>query len=615
VIDQHPRNRLLSLAVTGGGFLDGLRADLSAGVTCVIGGRGSGKTTLLELLAFAVQGAESAASEQVRANLGPGTLHVVLETKHGARYTVERRTEGGPRITDAEGRAVTAAINQLVPVDYFPAHAIEKAALDVGSQLRLIDGFAADEMHAFAVHTAQLERELQTNAMELQRLVTAESEKRDGAAEATLLEEKLKGLQPSGPKAGNLAAVTEAAALRHQERQAITNAVEALGKTRDDAARFGQGIARRFATLVDDAVLGGVNAEAMGAVAARLATAKGACERALRAIADACDVAEEGVQDTHRHLVPRHEEQEAVYVGQLAQAKDESARSDERQKLQQKYAAALTARKQLEQVQTERRDIEQKRRALLARAAQLRDLRFQRRRTIAADITRQVGPAVRVTIKQDADRRAYTRLLTECLRNSKMQYTAIVEKLAELSPDDLASYVKRGDAHALAERAGVDDDRARRVIDKLTDCDILCRIEAVELGDAPRIELLDGVYKDTANISTGQRCTAILPIVLLGSERPLLIDQPEDNMDGEFLCEVIVKSICAVKARRQIVLATHNANIVVLSHADRVFVLRSDGKHAWLAAGGAVDDVKEHVQRLLEGGAEAFVERMHRYGY
>jgi ABC-type protease/lipase transport system fused ATPase/permease subunit len=168
---------------------------------------------------------------------------------------------------------------------------------------------------------------------------------------------------------------------------------------------------------------------------------------------------------------------------------------------------------------------------------------------------------------------------------------------------------------ALANRTGIDEERARRVVDKLADCDLLCRLESVELGDAPRIELLDGEYKDAANISTGQRCTAILPIVLLGSERPLLIDQPEDNIDGEFLCDVVVKSIASVKAKRQIVLATHNANIVVLSHADLVLVLRSDGKHARLAAGGAVDDVKEHVQRLLEGGSEAFTERMRRYGY
>ena len=60
---------------------------------------------------------------------------------------------------------------------------------------------------------------------------------------------------------------------------------------------------------------------------------------------------------------------------------------------------------------------------------------------------------------------------------------------------------------------------------------VLYELETIELLDLPRIELKDGdTYKDSLSVSTGQKCTAILPILLLDSDTPLLVDQPEDNL-------------------------------------------------------------------------------------
>ena len=130
------------------------------------------------------------------------------------------------------------------------------------------------------------------------------------------------------------------------------------------------------------------------------------------------------------------------------------------------------------------------------------------------------------------------------------------------------------------------------------------------------IELKDGTdYKNSAGLSTGQRCTVILPILLLQSERPLLIDQPEDNLDNAFVYDTIVRNLQEAKGGRQLIFATHNPNIPVLGEADRVFVFSSDGRKGHVTHRGGVDDVKEQVEHLLEGGKEAFVLRMQRYGH
>src|SRR5690606_30577891 len=102
--------------------------------------------------------------------------------------------------------------------------------------------------------------------------------------------------------------------------------------------------------------------------------------------------------------------------------------------------------------------------------------------------------------------------------------------------------------------------------------------------------------------------------LLMESERPLLVDQPEDNLDNAFVFETIVQSINEVKGRRQLIFVTHNPNIPVLGDAERVFALRSTGRAATVAKAGSVDDVALEIMTILEGGRAAFEARRKRYG-
>ena len=101
----------------------------------------------------------------------------------------------------------------------------------------------------------------------------------------------------------------------------------------------------------------------------------------------------------------------------------------------------------------------------------------------------------------------------------------------------------------------------------------------------------------------------------LASDNPLMVDQPEDNLDNKFIFHTVVDSLRKVKTSRQITLITHNPNIPVLGDAEGVFVLTSDGQQARLLNSGGVDDCRTHIVDLLEGGEEAFVQRKKRYHY
>jgi energy-coupling factor transporter ATP-binding protein EcfA2 len=174
----------------------------------------------------------------------------------------------------------------------------------------------------------------------------------------------------------------------------------------------------------------------------------------------------------------------------------------------------------------------------------------------------------------------------------------------------------RGASKELASEIHCDEDAARRMLEALESNGGKYDIETIELEDRPRIELLDGErYKEATALSTGQRCTTILPILLLQSARPLLVDQPEDNLDNAFVYDTIVKALRDAAGTRQVIFVTHNPNIPVLGNAERVFVFDSDGEHGWIRATGTVDECKEDIESILEGGRKAFLERKERYGH
>jgi len=185
-----------------------------------------------------------------------------------------------------------------------------------------------------------------------------------------------------------------------------------------------------------------------------------------------------------------------------------------------------------------------------------------------------------------------------------------------VAPTLLADIIRRRDDKTLFEKTQMNPNQLHTVIDRLSDERLLADMEVVDLPDMPKIELNDhDTYKTTETLSTGQKCNTILPILLLDSDRPLLVDQPEDNLDNGFVHRTIVDSVKRVKKHRQLAFVTHNPNIPVLGDAERILVLDSDGTNGIMRNCGTVDECKSDIVDLLEGGAEAFKQRKERYSY
>ncbi|HCF4754474.1 TPA: AAA family ATPase [Pseudomonas aeruginosa] len=118
-------------------------------------------------------------------------------------------------------------------------------------------------------------------------------------------------------------------------------------------------------------------------------------------------------------------------------------------------------------------------------------------------------------------------------------------------------------------------------------------------------------------LSEGQRNTAILHMLLVKGDGPIVIDQPEDEVDASFIYKELVPLLRQAKQTRQVILATHNANLPVNADAELVVALESrQGKGCVLAQGGLdKKDASHAVLEIMEGSEEAFRRRRQKYHY
>ncbi len=159
---------------------------------------------------------------------------------------------------------------------------------------------------------------------------------------------------------------------------------------------------------------------------------------------------------------------------------------------------------------------------------------------------------------------------------------------------------------------GEDTDAEVPIIDK-SKIDKILAIAEVEWDDVESILLND---KPVESCSPGQRSSAMLPLIALVEDIPLIIDQPEDNLDNRLVGKMLVDIIAGLKEHRQIIVSTHNPNIVVSGDAEQVIVLNAESDtRGKLDYSGSIDNdmIVKSIIDLMEGGEEAFINRSRRY--
>lgn len=273
---------------------------------------------------------------------------------------------------------------------------------------------------------------------------------------------------------------------------------------------------------------------------------------------------------------------------------------------------------EIEGIESAIRVLESDRATLLQELGDARRALAESRSTFAEEMNARLGGNVRI----DLSRRDVSLLfdaVDSALQGSGIQRREEQVMLASeaWTPQEFAEVIRTRAVGELTS-LGITPNAAERMVSSLDD-DVLYQVERVDTPQLPVIRIKregEDEYTDLSSLSVGEKCSAILSIALVSKGKPLIIDQPEDDLDHAFIINSIVEGIRTAKSDRQIIVATHNPNIPVLGDAEMVFrVSRQAGRDICSitnSGGLELPQVTAEVQSL-EGGAEAFERRRQKY--
>lgn len=594
------------------GFLHGLDLRFGPGLNVLIGPRGTGKTSIIELIRYCLRApslsdrVESSAREHARSILQGGVVTVTLASG-GTEFTVSRTASDDSSASSGTAPRVTVLAQ----------NEIESVGLDAVSRLRLIDAFRddrdtiRDRASAIRAEARSLTVEARGIWQEMETLNEQRSALAEYARELATAEEAQRA------QMGALAdAEQKQAAINEISSQTTRLGVRAAVIDRANAglSQWGERIAAavsRRPVLEPWPDSAGPDDQLQG-VRERVASALSLFEDAVERVTNAREllnslrdsVASERVLADARARALRLELEEwQAGSGAIARRV-----ADLREKCGQ-----------IEALDGLYKQLGERRATVVAQRDQLLDeldlvcqTEFQERQAVAASLNRQLHPRIHIAMERSGLPSSYVESLRDVLRGTGLRYNTLAPILAaRLSPRELTNAVETGDARLIAEIVGIPMDRANRVLEGVAQRGAE-DIVTCEIQDIVTLSLLDGAeYKSTENLSMGQRCTVVLPVLLCQRRDILVIDQPEDHLDNAFIVDTAVEAIRRRSSEGQVIVSTHNPNIPVLGEASSVTFLGSDGRRGFVRHSGQLDDPESvsAITNVMEGGLDAFRRR------
>jgi hypothetical protein len=279
----------------------------------------------------------------------------------------------------------------------------------------------------------------------------------------------------------------------------------------------------------------------------------------------------------------------------------------------QEQAGQLSALGDLERTKLEHlQQLQAQRKKHLDDLEVVRAERFNERSRVVSRLNGEFGPLIHIGIERAGQNSEYASAIVAALRGSGLHFNEVAPLIADqLSPREFVEFIETENIEELARITGLTPTRAARIVDRIKEEGVE-EILTASIEDGITLSLLDGSeYKTTEHLSTGQRCTVVLPLLMKQQRASVIVDQPEDHLDNAFIVDTLIKAIAKRKSQGQLIFSTHNANIPVLGEADLVVTLGSDGARGFVRHVGPLESTPsvKAITTIMEGGAEAFQRR------
>ncbi|MEV0597568.1 TrlF family AAA-like ATPase [Nonomuraea cavernae] len=614
-----------------GGFLDGVRLRLNESLNTLIGGRGSGKSTVIESIRYAlnVEPLTPKAIEEHRSMvndvnvLGSGTqvkLLISCPKPTPAYYVVERSVPGDPIVRTMDGTELQSTPFDLIGnIEAYGQRELADLARDKKQLTSMIARYmpqASAHLEQFGELSSKLQ-ESRNSILNLQRELKSIDEK---LGRLPMLQERLENFE----KAGIAERLSNQEKIQ-QEESLLDRAISSISKIARSSNDWPEALPIDSAYLEIERNAELPNAVLLQKAKSILVDLNTSMSTSIAALMSSQEKAREELESIKREwsqasLTTRSELNEALRALQPA-----GIDGNEYLRLTRDVSNLEDLRPRYQELATSLERLKGERIQLLVKVEELQRDRLDDLKAAAKKIGRRLAGTVRVEVTEGRDRSPLIKLVGSHLSGRKEKIRAAIESAAILSVRDLADTCRNG-AEEIMSAYSVTRMQAELLASAGEEFFML--IEETDLPVTTELELNLGTksvenWRALDRLSTGQKATALLLILLQESSTPLIIDQPEDDLDNRFIYDEIVPKIRACKIKRQLIFATHNANIPVLGDADQIVTLM-----AWDVGGritgsvnpggcGSIDDqgVREIVEELLEGGREAFDNRRYLYGF
>ena len=618
-----------------GGYLDGLHIEFSEHLNAVIGGRGTGKSTLLECIRFCLQlepigeNAQKQHNNIIKENLGKtnARIELVIRSAHmsGKRFTIARSYNQSATVKDENGNISAFAPRDLLPeIEIYGQNEIYEIAQNPVSQRQLLGRFLAEEHQELDAHIKAVLAKLSENRNKLLAAQQQVAILEDDIARLPKLEEQLGQLNAHG-----LQEKLQIVPLLETEKRLQKRAVDEEGQRLDLAFQAVRDALPDTVFLSDTVIDKLPHATSLRSLRLELDGLRGIAENLLAQWQEKYTAAHLSITATNVELNQLLQQEESNLEKTFKALPTFEGKSGKEIGIayQNLLRDIEQIRPQQALIQTRREivgELEQQRIALLDELSSLRATRSAQFAKTLKSLNKKLAGKLKLTPQIEADREPVIQFLRNCqLENVGEARLAWIREAEAFSPVKLAEVIRLGAEALNAIKDWSITPTIANALFRLSPDKIL-ELEELELPDAISIELNiahEGVenFRLLAKLSTGQQCTAILHLLLLQNHDPLLMDQPEDNLDNAFIADRIVTELRSAKTARQFIFATHNANIPVFGDAEWIGVFEVQDGQAIMPPEhqGAIDMplIRAKAANILEGGKEAFNQRKAKYEF
>jgi ABC-type lipoprotein export system ATPase subunit len=610
-----------------GGYLDGLDIDLSKHLNTFIGGRGTGKSTLLEIIRHSMDikpksdQTHKSVIKMVADNFGKekGRIEIIVfsHKQYGKEYKIIKRY-GEPVVIETleDGVISHLKLEDIIPnVEIYGQNEIIEIASDEVAKLKILNRFLPNSKN-FIKEIGKLKKLLSANKVQLNSKLEEDEEIEIEISKLPRLYEK----RDSFRKLGIHDKLSDIEKMKKED--------DKIKSISSDIEKHTIEFKELDISLDEEFIKEILNSKTFESLKEKIENYNNNLLKIKKEYDDNYSKLKNNVECIIKDWRSIKENIDTEIEKSVKLIRDMNGKKGA--EIASEYENTISNISRIEPLRVEKDKLDKEIQKLQIERKQLLENRQKEkdsmidnlRKTIKNINKKQLKGKVRIELQPNKNREELIKFLSN-IEGIGQKSLSWINDVEDLTIPSIIENIKQGKDNLLDKykNYGLTSSKAE-IISNLSR-DKLMDLEVIDLLDVIDIQLnvsKDGEkYKSLSDLSKGQQCTAILYILLLDNKDPLIIDQPEDNLDNSFIANNLVEVLRENKLKRQFLFSTHNANIPVFGDAECICLMEEIDGQGVVDSNkiGSIDsdNVANAVINTLEGGKIAFNMRKEKYNF